>query len=136
MRDLLLLDNQSTDDIFCNPNYLNNIHQVKETLQLATNGGVLTTNWKGTFPGYGLVWFHPKAITNILSQSMVENKGFIVSYHCGTYKVSGPNGHVFFKRIPQGLYALDLKDISNQLICNNQVNLVQTIKANKEGFTK
>ena len=131
MRDLLLLDNQSTDDIFCNDKYLKNIHHVKETLQLSTNGGVLTTNMKGTFPGYGLVWYHPNAITNILSQSRVEDLGYHITYQRGSYKVSGPKGHVIFKRIPEGLYALRL----NKLI-NNQVSLVQTIEANKHGFSK
>ena len=66
---------------------------------------------------------------------MVEDKGFIVSYHRGTHKVSGPNGHVFFKHIPERLHTLNLDDPNNQ-INNNQVALIQTIEHNKEGFTK
>ena len=131
MRDPLLLDNQSTDDIFCNDKYLKNIHHVKETSQLSTNGGVLTTNMKGTFPGYGSVWCHPEAITDVLSQSRVEDLGYHITHQRGSHKVSGPKGHVIFKRIPEGLCALRL----NKLI-DNQVSLVQTIEANKHGFSK
>ena len=56
LRNKLLLDNQSTADIFCNPEYLTNIHEVKDTLHLETNGGVLKCNTKGLLPGYGHVW--------------------------------------------------------------------------------
>lgn len=131
MRDLLLLDNQSTNDKFCNDKYLVNIHHVKESLQLSTNGGILTTNMKETFPGYGLVWYHPEAITNILSQSRVKDQGYTISYQPGSYKVSGPKGHVFFKRIPEGLHALQLKQLNNK-----KVSLVQTIESNKHSFSK
>ena len=79
MRDPLSLDNQSMDDIFCNAKHSVDIHRVKEPLQPVTNGGIPTTNMKGTFPGHGSVWFHPKAITNILSQSRVEDKGHTIT---------------------------------------------------------
>ena len=131
MRDLPLLDNQSTDNKFCNDECLTDIHHVKETLQLSTNGGVLTTNMKGTFPGHGLVWCHPQAITDILSQSRVEDLGYNITCRRGSCKVSGPKGHVIFKRIPEGLCALQLNKLTN-----DGVTLVQTIEANKHGFSK
>jgi len=67
MRNVMLLDNQSTVDIFCNDNYVVNIREVPEKLNLTTNAGVLTTNLKADVPGYGTVWFSPYAITNIFS---------------------------------------------------------------------
>jgi hypothetical protein len=48
LRNSVMLDNQSTADIFCNLNYLKNIKEVPETLTLHTNGGILTINTKGT----------------------------------------------------------------------------------------
>ena len=120
MHDLLLLDNQSTDDIFCNNKYLINIHCVDESLQLSTNGGILTANMKWTFPGYGLVWYHPKAIANVSSQSRVEDQGYTISCQCGSYKVTGPKSHAFFKRTPEGLHALRLDHPKNQLTNNNE----------------
>ena len=36
-------------------------------LSLAMNAGVMTTNLKAEFPGYGTLWFDPQAMTNVLS---------------------------------------------------------------------
>ena len=36
-------------------------------LSLATNAGVMMTNFKAGLPGYGTVWFDPQAMTNVLS---------------------------------------------------------------------
>ena len=102
---------------------------------LATNSGIIASNLQGTCLGHGLVWFHPEAITNILSQSKVEDKGQNVTHQCGSCKVSGPNSHAFFKHIPEGLCTLNLNDLNNQ-INNIQVALVWTIARNKEGFAK
>ena len=43
-------------------------------MSIETNGGVLTTNMMGLLPGYGDVWFHPDAITNILALCNVKKK--------------------------------------------------------------
>jgi len=48
LRNWLLLDNQSTADIFCNRNYLSNIHPTNEQMTVYTNGGSLPTLQKGT----------------------------------------------------------------------------------------
>jgi hypothetical protein len=39
MRDWILLDSQSTVDLFCNPALLVNINQGEDVLNLATNAG-------------------------------------------------------------------------------------------------
>ena len=80
MKTWLLLDNQSTDDIFCIADYLIDIHESNENLVMMTNGGSLSTNLKAIFPGYGEVWYHPEGITNILSLSKVMGKGYQVSF--------------------------------------------------------
>ena len=66
MRSWILLDNQSTTDIFCNKDLLKNIHKSKDSTEIVTNSGILSTSLKGTLEDYGEVWYHPEAITNIL----------------------------------------------------------------------
>ena len=72
MKDWLLLDSQSTTDIFGDKSKLQNIKSTGTRLFLKTNGGTLVTNKKGYLPGYGEVWYHQKAITNILSLNNVK----------------------------------------------------------------
>jgi len=71
----LLLDNQSTTDVFCDPEYLTNIHEVKDTLHLQTNGGVLKCNTRGLLDGYGYVWCDTRAIAKAISLDNAKKKG-------------------------------------------------------------
>ena len=74
MKNWLLLDNQSTADIFCNANVLENVRGTSDVLYLDTNGGTLKTTTKGTLRNYGEVWYSPEAITNILSlKNIIKN---------------------------------------------------------------
>ena len=54
-----LLDNQSTVDVFSNPAFLMQIHQVSKGLRIFSTGGSTTTDWIGLLPNYGWVWFSP-----------------------------------------------------------------------------
>ena len=74
MPDVFLLDNQSSVSLFCNPEYLHDIHVVAQPITLGTNGGDLVLNKKGTLPGYGEVWYEPNAITNIISFAELREK--------------------------------------------------------------
>jgi hypothetical protein len=63
----ILLDNQSTVDVFNNGALLNNIRKSKTFMDIHCNAGVTSTNMVGDLPGYGTVWYHPIGIAKILS---------------------------------------------------------------------
>jgi hypothetical protein len=66
LRNVLLLDNQSTFNLCCNKVFASKIFKAKNALLMTSNGGGLKITKKCKIPGYKyLVWFSKKAITNI-----------------------------------------------------------------------
>jgi hypothetical protein len=67
LRNVLLLDNQSTFDLCCDKKFASKIIKAKNALQMISNGGGLKITKKCKIPGYKyLVWYSKKAITNII----------------------------------------------------------------------
>ena len=106
----ILLDNQSTVDVFANRRLLKNIRRAKTNMFIHCTAGVAKTNLIRDLPGYGTVWYHPNGIANILSLSKVKEKHrvtfdsnqgnqFIVHRKDGTQRI--------FQQSPRGLYFLD-----------------------------
>ena len=121
------MDNQSTTDICCKNSILKNIRKVNKISKLHTNGGVLVSNMKGDLPGYGAVWFHEGAITNILSLSNIKKRRKI-EYDLttgDTFIVTGKNGsRIEFKASDFGLYYYDLN-------IDPDFSFLQTVAENK-----
>jgi hypothetical protein len=67
LRNVLLLDNQSTFDLCCNKRFTSKIFGTSNPLIMTSNGGGLKITEKCRIPGYKYeVWFSKKAITNII----------------------------------------------------------------------
>ena len=114
----LLLDSQSTMDVFCNPKLLSNIHDAKHALTLYCNAGKAYKQ-EGDLKDYGTVWYHLEGIANILSQHNVQKK------HMVTYDSFQGTGFFIYKEdgtccvfMPstRGLFFSDVKgDIAHVL---------------------
>ena len=130
----LLLDNQSTVDVICNPELLVDIHEVNELMQIKCGTGCRSTSQKGLLPGYGQVWYCPEFIANILSFANVasryrvtydneESDRFVVWKEDGTERV--------FERSESGLYYYETAVAPLEAV----VLLVKTVAQNKTGYT-
>jgi hypothetical protein len=72
LREVVLLDSQSTIDLVCNKELVTDISKSNKNMQLKSNGGVMTINQPARMKGYAnLVWFSKDAIANILALSNV-----------------------------------------------------------------
>ena len=132
----LLLDSQSTVDVFANGNLLEDIHEVDDELMITSNGGTSMTWEMGTLAGYGEVWYDPSGIANIVSLAQVVKK-YHVSYDSldNVFIVTKPDGTVYkFVQAASGLYYYDLARAGPNKRAG--VALVETVAAKKSNYTR
>jgi hypothetical protein len=91
----ILLDSQSTIDVFQCGELLCDIHQSATSMDIHSNSGMTTTNLVGEYPGYREVWYDPNGIANILSMSRMVGRGYTVTY-------SSMDGNAFTVTAPDG----------------------------------
>jgi Zinc knuckle len=134
LRNKILLDNQSTDSVFCNETFVSNIRDAGSTLYMWSNGGYMECTKHADVKGYPYpVWFHPEAMTNIISYAQVEKRPdvYTIENTTGEFKVTNCiSGNVMrFRRDEAGLYAAT----PNSPIA---VQFLNTVAENKKFFTK
>jgi len=109
----ILLESQSTVDVFCNSRLLSNIREAKRQLVLHCNAGTVLVTMKGDLKGYGTVWYHPTGIANILSLNNLGKK-YRVTFDSGNTKEQGLVVHKddgskrIFRPSKKGLYYSDV----------------------------
>jgi hypothetical protein len=80
LRQVILLDSQSTMDLLCNKALVTKTFRSSKSMHLKSNGGTMTVNHQAKMKGYHMhVWYSEKAITNILALSNV------IKQYCITY---------------------------------------------------
>jgi len=132
--DWVILDNQSTVNVFRNKKYLRNIRQVDTHVVIRCNAGSRTTNWVGDFPGFPEpVWYDPGGIANIISFDKAE-KFYKIRYDSesgnGFMVTHRQNGSVrCFHKSRKGLFYIDMKQ-------RGSLALVTTVEDNESKYTK
>ena len=134
----ILLDNQSTVDVFHNADLLINIREVDNHITVHCNAGKVQVNMMGELAGYGSVWYYPDGIANILSLYKVSTR-FHIEYDSrltGSFKV-WRNNDTFreFRPSNKGLYFSNC-DITNETILVNDAAEPKTINTVSENLTK
>ena len=128
----ILLDSQSTIDVFCNEKLLSRIHATDTIMNIKCNAGVKRTNLRGHLSGYGWVCFFPDGIANILSMSRVKEK-FRVTYNSATdnlFHVHKEGKILKFKEATRRLYYFDTADREEE-----STMLVTTVENKQNKFS-
>jgi hypothetical protein len=128
----ILLDNQTTVDVFSNPQLLSKIWCSDTTMDIHCTAGVASTNMIGDLGNYCTVWYHPACIANILSLAQVCAHSHHVSYDStngNTFKVEKGDSVQLFQQSPKGLYFFDTK------ISKDACVFVSTVENNHSNYT-
>jgi hypothetical protein len=138
-RTWILLDNQSTADVFHNLKLLDNVRKVNKVMNINCNAGVTCTAMVGDSPGHGEVWLNKSGTANILSLSRMEKKHRITcdSENGKQFIVHKDDGMLRrFRQSEDGLFCMDAKESDEEQDRTVLVNKVETVEGNKKKCTK
>jgi hypothetical protein len=129
LSNMLLLDNQSTVDLFYNRKLVTSVYSVNSSMTFRGNGRAIMTCKKANMKGYGEVWFDHRATTNVLSFKNVIRK-YTVTHDCKnvrTFTVHKPDGcDMHFCMHEDVLHYYDTQ--------NREVSMVNAVAENKSDY--
>ena len=140
----ILLDCQSTCDIFCNRHLLKDVHTIPDDVRplfCRSNGGLQISDQRGTIPGFGTtVWYNPNSLANILSLASVrkvcrvtmdtniENAIFVHKKDGTIMKFSASSKGLYYYEVP--------KTVKSKTSVDAYLFLIKTVDGNKAQFTQ
>jgi hypothetical protein len=134
LKEVILLDSQSTIDLFYNADLVSKISKSRSIMRLKSNGGTMVVTRKATMEGYNkTVWFSTRAITNTIAlHNLIEQ--YRITYDSDdlmfvVHRESESKPNMEFKMHKSGLYYYDPRK-------EHQLTFVNTVSENKTGFTK
>jgi hypothetical protein len=130
LREIILLDSQSTMDLICNPTLVKKTFRSSAKMQQKSNGGSMKLNHKATMAGSQDMWYDKKAITNILALSNIikqyrvthdsDNRMFVV------HREDAGKPKMEIRIHESGLHSYDPRD--------KEFIFVHTVSESKHGF--
>jgi hypothetical protein len=126
LKEVILLNSQSTMDLFCNAALVSKISKSRSNMRLKSNGGTMVVTRKATMEGYNkTVWFSTRAITNIIAlRNLIDQ-----------YRVTYDSDDLMFvvhqesESKPNMVHYYDPRK-------EHHMTFVNTVSENKTGFTK
>jgi hypothetical protein len=134
LKEVILLNSQSTMDLFCNAALVSKISKSRSNMRLKSNDGTMVVTRKATMDGYNkTVCFSTRAITNIIAlrnlidqyRVTYDNDNLMFVVH--RESESKPNNE--FKMHKSGLHYYDPSK-------EHHMTFVNTVSENNTGFTK
>jgi hypothetical protein len=114
LKEVILLDIESTMDLFYNAALVSNISKSRSSMRLKSNGGTMVVTRKTTMEGYNkTVWFSTGAITNIIAlRNLIDQ--YRVTYESDNlmfvvHRESESKPHMESKMHKSGLHFYDLR---------------------------
>jgi hypothetical protein len=135
LKNIILLDSQSTMDLFCNKNLVQKTYKTINTMKLKSNGGLMLVGRKATISGYRKeVWFSTDAITNVVALSNLIQQ-YRVTYDSIDMMFvvhrEPENSYMEFRMHESGLHYYDpLQENAEQMA------FVNTVAKNMSKFSK
>jgi hypothetical protein len=122
--DLLLIESQTTVDLFSNPKHVSNIWAAKTSIKVHCNKGTLATTEEAPKRQISVILWYilTPASSHVLSLYRLGQMFYVTydSHDCGgVFKVHKSKGIIKFLPTPKDLHALHLKDNPNSALVND-----------------